>query len=147
MSSCLIPTISPARIAVSSAKRLEQLANTPTVAETLPGFLTGSWQGVLAPAGTPPAVVAKLNAEIIKAMKLPEVKEALKTAGADAYPMSPTEFSKWLQQEVNAWGKVIKDNNIKFITRWIVPEHLNYHEQIKKYDDNPNPDELINEIF
>ena len=100
-------------IAVSSAKRLEQLANTPTVAETLPGFLTGSWQGVLAPAGTPPAVVAKLNAEIIKAMKLPEVKEALKTAGADAYPMSPAEFGKWLQQEVNAWGKVIKDNNIK----------------------------------
>jgi tripartite-type tricarboxylate transporter receptor subunit TctC len=100
-------------IAVSSAKRLEQLANTPTVAETLPGFLTGSWQGVLAPAGTPPAVVAKLNAEILKAMKLPEVKEALKTAGADAYPMSPAEFSKWLQQEVNAWGKVIKENNIK----------------------------------
>ena len=43
--------------------------------------------------------------------------------------------------------KQIKDNNIKFITRWIVPDHLNYHEQIKKYDDNPNPDELINEIF
>jgi tripartite-type tricarboxylate transporter receptor subunit TctC len=100
-------------IAVSSSKRLESLQGIPTVAETLPGFLTGSWQGVLAPAGTPAPIINKLNSEIIKAMKLPEVREALKTAGADAYPMTPAEFSKWLQVEVNAWGKVIKENNIK----------------------------------
>jgi tripartite-type tricarboxylate transporter receptor subunit TctC len=100
-------------LAVSSAKRNPVTPNTPTVAETIPGFLTGSWQGVLAPGGTPPAIVDKLNAEILKAMKLPEVKEALKTAGADAYPMSPQEFGKWLSTEVLAWGKVIKENNIK----------------------------------
>jgi tripartite-type tricarboxylate transporter receptor subunit TctC len=100
-------------LAVSSAKRNPVTPNTPTVAETIPGFLTGSWQGVLAPSGTSPAIVDKLNAEILKAMKLPEVKEALKTAGADAYPMSPQEFGKWLSAEVFAWGKVIKENNIK----------------------------------
>jgi tripartite-type tricarboxylate transporter receptor subunit TctC len=100
-------------LAVSSSKRNPVTPNTPTVAETIPGFLTGSWQGLLAPAGTPQAIVDKVNAEILKAMKLPEVKEALKTAGADAYPMSPQEFGKWLSAEVLAWGKVIKDNNVK----------------------------------
>ena len=53
------------------------------------------------------------NFEILRAMKLPEVREALKTAGADPYPMTPQEFDKWLNAEVLAWGKVIKDNNIK----------------------------------
>lgn len=100
-------------LAVSSSKRNPVTPNTPTVAETIPGFLTGSWQGLLAPAGTPQVIVDKLNAEVLKAMKLPEVKEALKTAGADAYPMSPQEFGKWLSAEVLAWGKVIKDNNVK----------------------------------
>jgi tripartite-type tricarboxylate transporter receptor subunit TctC len=100
-------------LAVSSAKRNPIAPNTPTVAETIPGFLTGSWQGVLAPAGTSPAIVNKLNTEILKAMKLPEVREALKTTGSDAYPMSPQEFGKWLSIEVLAWGKVIKENNIK----------------------------------
>ena len=100
-------------LAVSSSKRNPVTPNTPTVAETIPGFLTGSWQGVLAPAGTPQPIVDKLNTEILRAMKLPEVQEALKTAGADAYPMTSAEFSKWLQAEVTAWGKVIKENNIK----------------------------------
>jgi tripartite-type tricarboxylate transporter receptor subunit TctC len=100
-------------LAVSSAKRNSVIPNTPTVAETIPGFLTGSWQGILAPAGTPAPIVNKLNAEVLRAMKLPEVREALKTAGADPYPMTPQEFDKWLNAEVLAWGKVIKDNNIK----------------------------------
>jgi tripartite-type tricarboxylate transporter receptor subunit TctC len=100
-------------IAVSSSKRLSALPNTPTVAETLPGFLTGSWQGLLAPAGTPVAIIDKLNAEILKIMKMPEVKEALKTAGADPAPMTPQEFTRWLQNEVQSSAKVIKENNIK----------------------------------
>jgi len=100
-------------IAVSSPKRLSALPNTPTVAETLPGFLTGSWQGLLAPAGTPAPVIDKLNAEVLKIMKMPEVKEALKTAGADPAPMTPQEFTHWLQNEVQSSAKVIKENNIK----------------------------------
>jgi len=100
-------------LAVSSPKRLSSLPSVPTVAETLPGFLTGSWQGLLAPAGTPQFIVDKLNAEVLKIMKMPEVKEALKTAGADPAPMTPQEFTRWLQGEVQSSAKIIKDNNIK----------------------------------
>jgi tripartite-type tricarboxylate transporter receptor subunit TctC len=100
-------------LAVSSPKRLEALPNTPTVAETLPGFLTGSWQGILAPAGTPAPIIEKLNLQILKIIKTPEIKEALKTAGADAAPTTPQEFARWLQLEVQRSAKVIKDNNIK----------------------------------
>jgi len=100
-------------IAVSSPKRLDTLPGTPTVAETLPGFLTGSWQGILAPAGTPAPIIEKLNLQILKILKTPEIKEALKTAGADSAPTTPQEFSRWLQQEVQRSAKVIKDNNIK----------------------------------
>jgi len=100
-------------LAVSSPKRLSSLPSAPTVAETLPGFLTGSWQGLLAPAGTPQFIVDKLNAEVLKIMKMPEVKEALKTAGADPAPMTPQEFTRWLHSEVQSSAKIIKDNNIK----------------------------------
>jgi tripartite-type tricarboxylate transporter receptor subunit TctC len=100
-------------LAVSSQKRLDSLPNVSTVAETLPGFLTGSWQGILAPAGTPAPIVEKLNLQILKIIKTPEVKEALKTAGADAAPTTPQEFSRWLHLEVQRSTKVIKDNNIK----------------------------------
>jgi len=99
-------------LAVSSQKRLDSLPNVPTVAETLPAFLTGSWQGILAPAGTPAPIVEKLNLQILKIIKTPEVKEALKTAGADAAPTTPQEFSRWLQLEVQRSTKVIKENNI-----------------------------------
>jgi len=99
-------------LAISSSKRLEVLPNNPTVAETLPGFLTGSWQGILAPAGTPPQIVEKLNQQILKIIKTPEVKEALKTAGADAATTTPQEFGRWMQTEVQRSAKVIKDNNI-----------------------------------
>ena len=100
-------------LAVSSPKRLSSLPSTPTVAEALPGFLTGSWQGLLAPAGTPSLIIDKLNAEVLKIMKMPEVREALKTAGADPAPMTPQEFSRWLQNEVQSSAKVIKENNVK----------------------------------
>ena len=100
-------------LAVSSPKRLDTLPNTPTVAETLPGFLTGSWQGILAPAGTPAPIIEKLNLQILKILKTPEIKEALKTAGADSAPTTPQEFANWLQLEVKRSAKVIQDNNIK----------------------------------
>ncbi len=99
-------------IAVSSPKQLSLIPNTPTVAETLPGFLTGSWQGLLAPAGTPAPIIDKLNAKVLKIMKMPEVREALKTAGADPAPMTPQEFTYWLKNEVQSSAKVIKENNI-----------------------------------
>ena len=99
-------------IAVSSAKRNPQLPQTPTVAETLPGFLTGSWQGLLAPAGTPKAVVDKLNAEVQRITALPDVREKLTTLGAEPVAMSPADFSGWLKTEIPAMAKIVKDEKI-----------------------------------
>jgi hypothetical protein len=99
-------------IAMSSAKRNAQLSNVPTVGETLPGFLTGSWQGLLAPAGTPKAIVDKLNAELMRITALPDVKERLTTLGAEPSPMTPEQFGQWLKSEIPAMAKIVKDEKI-----------------------------------
>lgn len=99
-------------IALSSPKRNAELPQTPTVAETLPGFLTGSWQGLLAPADTPKAVVDKLHAEVLRITALPDVKERLTTLGAEPSRMSPADFSQWLKAEIPAMAKIVKDEKI-----------------------------------
>jgi len=99
-------------LAVSSAKRNTQLGDTPTVGETLPGFLTGSWQGLLAPAGTPKAIVDKLNAEVARIVALPDIKERLVVLGAEPNNMSPDQFSNWLKTEIPAMAKIVKDEKI-----------------------------------
>jgi len=99
-------------IAMSSSKRHPDLPNVPTVGETLPGFLTGSWQGLLAPAGTPKAVVDKLHAEVMRITALPDVKERLSTLGAEANRMTPAEFAHWFKTEIPAMAKIVKDEKI-----------------------------------
>ncbi len=99
-------------IAVSSAKRNAQMPETPTVAESLPGFLTGSFQGLLAPAGTPRAVVDKLHAEVQRITALPDVRERLTTLGAEPSSMTPAEFGQWLKSEIPAMAKIVKDEKI-----------------------------------
>jgi len=99
-------------LALSSPKRNGELPQVPTVAETLPGFLTGSWQGLLAPAGTPKAVVDKLHAEVLRITALPDVKERLTTLGAEPSRMSPADFSQWLKAEIPAMAKIVKDEKI-----------------------------------
>jgi tripartite-type tricarboxylate transporter receptor subunit TctC len=100
-------------IAVSSARRNPVLGNqVPTVSESLPGFLTGSWQGLLAPAGTPKAVVDKLHAEVMRITALPDVRERLNTLGAEPNTMSPADFGQWLKAEIAAMGKAVKDGNV-----------------------------------
>ena len=99
-------------IAISSAKRNAQMPDTPTVAESLPGFLTGSFQGLLAPAGTPKAVIDKLHAEVQRIAALPDVRERLATLGAEPSGMSPAEFGQWLKTEIPAMAKVVKDEKI-----------------------------------
>jgi tripartite-type tricarboxylate transporter receptor subunit TctC len=78
----------------------------------LPGFLTGSWQGLLAPAGTPKAIVDKLNAELMRITALPDVKERLTTLGAEPSPMTPEQFGQWLKTEIPAMAKIVKDEKI-----------------------------------
>ena len=99
-------------IAVSSLTRNPQMPDTPTVAESLPGFLTGSFQGLLAPAGTPKAVVDKLHAEIKRIAAIPEIKERLTTLGAEPSAMTPDQFSQWMRTEIPAMAKIVKDEKI-----------------------------------
>ena len=99
-------------IAISSAKRNAQMPETPTVAESLPGFLTGSFQGLLAPAGTPKAVVDKLYAEVQRIAALPDIKERLTTLGAEPSAMTPDQFGAWLKTEIPAMAKIVKDEKI-----------------------------------
>ena len=100
-------------IAISSAKRLETHPKVPTVAETFPGFVTGSWQGILAPARTPPELVMKLNAEVARILKLPDVVAFLNSQGTTAVANSPQETRKWFADEIARWSKVIKESGFK----------------------------------
>jgi tripartite-type tricarboxylate transporter receptor subunit TctC len=87
-------------LAVTSAKRVASLPDTPTIAESgMPGFLTGSWQGMLAPAGTPPEILAKLHAEITRILAAPDMKERLSSQGADALGTPPAETAAGLREE------------------------------------------------
>jgi tripartite-type tricarboxylate transporter receptor subunit TctC len=99
-------------IAVSSNKRHAQLGDVPTVAETLPDFLTGSWQGLLAPAGTPKPILDKMHAEVLKITAMPDVKERLVILGAEPSAMSSNDFAKWMSREIPAMAKIVKDEKI-----------------------------------
>ena len=100
-------------LAVSSAKRLPQLPDVPTLGETVPGFVSGSWQGVMAPAGVPAPIINKLNAEMARIVKLPDVREKMAAQGAEPQTNTPAEFGAWLKSEIAQWGKVIADAQIK----------------------------------
>jgi tripartite-type tricarboxylate transporter receptor subunit TctC len=100
-------------LAVSSSKRLPQLPDVPTIGETIPGFVSGSWQGVMAPAGVPAPIVNKLNAEMARIVKLPDVREKMAAQGAEPQTNTPAEFGAWLKSEIAQWGKVIADAQIK----------------------------------
>ncbi|EGI78149.1 Bug family tripartite tricarboxylate transporter substrate binding protein [Hylemonella gracilis] len=99
-------------LAVSSAKRWSELPTVPAVAESLPGFLTGSWQGLLAPAGTPPAVIRAVHDEVLRITALPEIREKLQTLGFEPSQMSPAEFGTWLKAEIPAMAKIVNDEKI-----------------------------------
>ena len=101
-------------LAVTSAKRSSKLPDTPTVAEQgVPGFESVAWWGVVAPAGTPPAVIARLNEELVKALKTPEVADKLAAQGMDVAGSKPEVLQSFLQAEITRWAKVVKDNKIK----------------------------------
>jgi tripartite-type tricarboxylate transporter receptor subunit TctC len=99
-------------LAVTSNKRLPSFPDVPTVAETLPGFEAVSWGGIMAPAGTPPAIINRLNAEILKILKIPEVAEKLKGLGAEIVGSTPMQFDAYVKSEIAKWGKVARDNNV-----------------------------------
>ncbi len=101
-------------IAVTSATRSAAAPNIPTIAEAgLPGFEATSWFALMAPAGMPKDVLARLNAETIRVMTLPDVKEKLSTLGLDAAPASPESLATLIQVETVKWAKVVKESGAK----------------------------------
>jgi len=100
-------------LAVTSATRSLTAPDVPTIAETVPGYLVDSWYGALAPAKTPPAAVARLNAAFAKVLEYPQVKERLLAQGAEAAPSSPAEFDRRIKDELAKWELVIKAANIR----------------------------------
>ncbi len=101
-------------IAVSSAKRMPSIPEVPTVAEGgLKGFETGSWQGIVAAAGTPKDIIGRLNTEIVRIFNTPEMKENLAKQGAEVYTMTPEQLGDWLKSEIDKWAKVVKAANLK----------------------------------
>ncbi|HET7158427.1 MAG TPA: tripartite tricarboxylate transporter substrate binding protein, partial [Burkholderiales bacterium] len=96
-------------IAVSSEKRLASLPDTPTISEGpgLAGFVSGSWQGMLAPAKTPPEIIEKMNAEMARILAMPDIKEKLQTQGTEPLPAKPQVMTKWMTTEKERNAKLI----------------------------------------
>lgn len=112
-----IPHIKSGRLrglAVTTAARSSLVPQLPTVAETgVPGYEAGSWYGIIAPAGTPRAIITRLNTEITTVLATPEFREQLMSAGADPAPTTPEQFATLLQAEIAKWAKVIKLSGAK----------------------------------
>lgn len=101
-------------LAVSSAQRIPTLPDVPTVAESgYPGFEADQWYGVVAPAGTPAALVARLNAEINKALALADVAQQLAVEGAVPTPTTPQAFGALIARELPRWAEVVKAGKVK----------------------------------
>jgi tripartite-type tricarboxylate transporter receptor subunit TctC len=101
-------------IAVTSAQRAPALPNVPTIAESgLPGFEASSWFGILAPAGTPPAIVARINADVNQWLQTAEAKDKLLAQGAVAAGGTPADFAAHIRTETEKWAKVVKISGAK----------------------------------
>jgi tripartite-type tricarboxylate transporter receptor subunit TctC len=97
-------------IAVASDKRLPYLPDLPTIAESgFPAYEISSWQGMLAPAGTPKEVIGKINGELLELLKTPAMRQRMATEGADPVGSTPEEFAKRVAGEVAKWTKVARD--------------------------------------
>lgn len=100
-------------IAATTSSRVSMLPDVPTVAESgVPGYESSSWYGILVPAGTPKDIIAKLNGEIIRILRIPETREWFLGAGLEPIGNSPAEFAALIGAETQKWAKVIKAAHI-----------------------------------
>ena len=113
----VLPHIKAGRLValgVGSAKRSPALPNIPTIAEAgVPGYEYTTWYGIFAPAKTPRTLIARLNAEIVKAMETPDIKDRFTALGGDPDPGTPEELRAYMANESAKWAKIIKAANIR----------------------------------
>jgi tripartite-type tricarboxylate transporter receptor subunit TctC len=113
----VLPQLADGRLralAITSAERLPIAKDIPTVAETvLPGYVAIAWNGLVAPKGTPAEIVARLNAETVKAMGEPEVAAKFTALGAVSRPLSPDAFRSFIKDEIAKWGEVVRQSGAK----------------------------------
>jgi tripartite-type tricarboxylate transporter receptor subunit TctC len=101
-------------VAVTTSKRSTMLPNTPTLSEAgVKGVDTGIWLGLFAPVGTPPAIVARLNAEINKVLQQPEVRDKILAGGAIPVGGSSEDFASFLRTDYTKWGQIVKASGVK----------------------------------
>jgi tripartite-type tricarboxylate transporter receptor subunit TctC len=101
-------------IALASAERSGAAPEVPTFIESgVPGYIAGTWVGMLAPAGTPASAVDRVSAAIAKGVRRPEVRDRIQQLGIDPVGNAPAEFTAFLKDEVAKWAKVIREANVK----------------------------------
>ena len=100
-------------VAVTSSKRSPAAPELPTIAETVPGYEASGWYGAFAPAATSKELIGRLNAEMNRIMKMPDVTQRLAGDGVEAVGTTPEQFGAYLKQEVAKWGKVVKASGAK----------------------------------
>ena len=101
-------------LALTGEKRSHTMPDVPTLKELGIDVVAHAWWGILAPAGTPRPIIDKLHAELVKALRLPEVNKMLAdTQGMDIVALSPEATQRWIAEQMARWGKVVKDNNIR----------------------------------
>ncbi|MDQ2916487.1 MAG: tripartite tricarboxylate transporter substrate binding protein [Pseudomonadota bacterium] len=101
-------------LAVTTAQRSKLAPDLPTMAEAgLPGFDISTWFGLLAPAGTPPDVIAKWNADVTKILSAPEMRDRLAAQGAEAAPDTPAEFARFIASELTKYARIVKTSGAK----------------------------------
>lgn len=112
----LSPHIKAGRVralAVSTTKRAPSLPELPMIGEQVPGYAVDGWAGLWMPAGTPQAIVSRLNQSVARILKLPDVQERLRAGGAEPLHSTPEGFARVIGQDIATWTKVVKTGNIK----------------------------------
>ena len=99
-------------LAVTSRARSALVPGVPAVSEFVPRFEAQSWVGVLAPAGTPRSIVARLNARVRNAIAQPEARERFAQQGYEIVGSTPEQFGAWIRSESSKWGKIIREHGI-----------------------------------
>jgi tripartite-type tricarboxylate transporter receptor subunit TctC len=100
-------------LAVTTPKRMSLFPDVPTLAESgMPGFEVGAWQGVMVPANTPKPIIQRLNAEVMKALQSPDVRQKLALQGAEPLGSTPEAYGEYIQRELTRWDNVVKQTGV-----------------------------------